>query len=150
MRMLSGPPMAASRLVPHPACKSRLFLPLLTITIVVLSWASSFATARAQTTEPEFDIVLRNGRVVDGTGNPAIHADLASKDRKIAAIGKFAAKGKQEFDATELVIAPGFIDVHTHAEDIDDQPLGENFLRMGVTTIVFGNCGGSARNVGGG
>jgi N-acyl-D-amino-acid deacylase len=45
-------------------------------------------------------------------------------------------------------VAPGFIDVHTHAEDIDDQPLGENFLRMGVTTIILGNCGASALNVG--
>src|SRR4030095_13034073 len=148
MRMLSGPPMAASRLIPHAACNHRLSSPALTITLVVLSWASSFATARAHAAEPEFDIVLRNGRVVDGTGNPAIHADLAIKDRKIAAIGKFAAKGKQEFDATGLVIAPGFIDVHTHAEDIDDQPLGENFLRMGVTTLMLGNCGGSALNIG--
>jgi N-acyl-D-amino-acid deacylase len=140
--------MAASRLVSHAACKCRAPSRVLTITIVVLSWVSSFATAHAQSTEPKFDIVLRHGRVVDGTGNPAIHADLAIKDRKIAAIGKFTAKGKQEFDATGLVIAPGFIDVHTHAEDIDDQPLGENFLRMGVTTLMLGNCGGSALNIG--
>jgi N-acyl-D-amino-acid deacylase len=138
--------MAASRPIPRAACKkSRVPLRVLTITVVVFA---SFATAWAQTTVPAFDIVLRHGRIVDGTGNPAIHADLAIKDRKIAAIGKFAEQGKQEFDATGLVIAPGFIDVHTHAEDIDDQPLGENFLRMGVTTLMLGNCGGSALNIG--
>src|SRR6185503_9574143 len=50
-------------------------------------------------------------------------------------------------DATGLVVAPGFIDVHTHAEDIDDRPQAENFLHLGVTTLVLGNCGSSALNV---
>jgi N-acyl-D-amino-acid deacylase len=86
--------------------------------------------------------------VIDGTGNPSFHGDVAVKDGKIAAVGAIAGQGKKEYDATGLVIAPGFIDVHTHAEDIDDQPLGENFLRMGVTTLVLGNCGSSALNVG--
>lgn len=120
----------------------------LAITILALAWTSSTATLLSQTAESEFDVVLRNGRIVDGTGNPAIHANLAIKDRKIAAIGKLSAKGKQEFDASGLVIAPGFIDVHTHAEDIDDQPLAENFLRMGVTSLMLGNCGASALNIG--
>src|SRR4029453_15575652 len=74
--------------------------------------------------------------------------DVAVKDGRIAAVGKVAGMGKQELDASGLVVAPGFIDVHTHAEDIDDQPLGENFLRMGVTTLMLGNCGGSALNIG--
>jgi len=107
-----------------------------------------FALAFGQPVDPEYDVILRGGRVVDGTGNPAIHADVAIKGQKIAAIGRIQGKAKQEYDASGLVIAPGFIDVHTHAEDIDDQPLGENFLRMGVTTLMLGNCGSSAINVG--
>jgi N-acyl-D-amino-acid deacylase len=140
--------MAASRHTLHATGKRRVSSRTLMITVAVFTWASSLAMARAQAAEPEFDIVLRNGRVVDGTGNPAVHADVAIKERKVAAIGRVGGKGKQEYDATGLVIAPGFIDVHTHAEDIDDQPLGENFLRMGVTTLMLGNCGGSALNIG--
>ena len=54
---------------------------------------------------------------------------------------------KTEIDATGLIVAPGFIDVHTHADDVADMPRAENFVRMGVTTIVAGNCGGSTLNV---
>jgi len=98
-------------------------------------------------TEP-YDFILRGGRIVDGTGNPGFHADVAVKGGRIAAIGKITGTAKQEWNVSGLVVAPGFIDVHTHAEDVDDQPLAENFLRMGVTTLVLGNCGSSALNVG--
>jgi N-acyl-D-amino-acid deacylase len=140
--------MAASGHTLHAAGKRHVRSRTLMITAAVITWASSLAMTRAESVEPEFDIVLRNGRIVDGTGNPAIHADLAIKERKVAAIGRIGARGMQEYDATGLVIAPGFIDVHTHAEDIDDQPLGENFLHMGVTTLMLGNCGASALNIG--
>jgi N-acyl-D-amino-acid deacylase len=66
----------------------------------------------------------------------------------LQAIGKIAGSAHQEIDVAGLIVAPGFIDVHTHAEDVDDQPLAENFLRMGVTTLVLGNCGSSALNIG--
>src|SRR4051812_31282332 len=69
----------------------------------------------AHAAEPTYDIILRHGRIVDGTGNPAYHAALAIKDGKVAAIGQLTATARQELDATNLVIAPGFIDVHTHA-----------------------------------
>src|SRR2546426_1864967 len=95
-----------------------------------------------------YDLVLRQGRVVDGTGNPAYFADVAIKNGRIAALGKIKAEAKAEIDAAGLIVAPGFIDVHTHAEDIADLPLAENFLRMGVTTLVLGNCGGSTLSVG--
>ena len=71
-----------------------------------------------------FDFILRNGRIVDGTGNPSFHGDIAVKGGRIVAIGKIAHPAKQEFDAAHWIVAPGFIDVHTHAEDIDDLPLG--------------------------
>src|SRR3954469_16619683 len=68
---------------------------------------------------------------------------------KIWAIGKIEHRAVAEIDAGGLVVAPGFIDVHTHAdEDVHSQPYAENFVRDGVTTIVTGNCGGSVRDVG--
>src|ERR1043166_30496 len=86
-------------------------------------------------------------RICDGTGNPAFFADLGIKEGRIAALGKISGKAKREIDATGLIVAPGFIDVHTHADDVDELPLAENFVRMGVTTIVAGNCGSSERDV---
>jgi N-acyl-D-amino-acid deacylase len=96
----------------------------------------------------DYDLVLRHGRVIDGTGNPARFADVAVKDGRIAVVGHVPGSAKSEVDVRGLMVAPGFIDVHTHAEGIDDLPRGENFVRMGVTTLVLGNCGGSVRNVG--
>jgi N-acyl-D-aspartate/D-glutamate deacylase len=90
-----------------------------------------------------YDVIIRNGRVVDGTGNPAFFADVAIRKGRIVQIGRIAGKGKTELDAKGLIVAPGFIDVHTHADDVAQMPKAENFVRMGVTTIVAGNCGGS-------
>lgn len=109
----------------------------------ILTTASLLASAKAQT----FDLVLRHGRVVDGTGNPAYFADVGIKDGRIAAIGKVPGEAKQELDVRGLMVAPGFIDVHTHADEVAERPAAENFLRMGVTTIIVGNCGGSALDV---
>jgi N-acyl-D-amino-acid deacylase len=95
-----------------------------------------------------FDLLIRGGRVVDGTGNPAFHADVAVRGGRIVAVGRVEGDGKLEVNAQGLVVAPGFIDVHTHAEDIEDLPEAENFLRMGVTTLVMGNCGSSTLDVG--
>src|SRR5438046_2059546 len=78
-----------------------------------------------------YDVIIRHGRVVDGSGNPAFFADVAVKDRRIAAIGRVAGEAKTEIDAKGLMVAPGFIDVHTHADDIADMPRAENFVRMG-------------------
>jgi N-acyl-D-amino-acid deacylase len=94
-----------------------------------------------------YDLVIRNGRVVDGTGNPAFFADVAIRDGRIATVGRVAERGRKEIDAKGLVVAPGFIDVHTHCENIATLPKAENFVRMGVTSIVTGNCGGSADSI---
>ena len=94
-----------------------------------------------------FDLIIRHGRVADGTGNPAFFADVAVRKGRIAALGKFSGTARMEIDATGLIVAPGFIDVHTHAEEIDELPLAENFTRMGVTTLVLGNCGSSVVDV---
>jgi len=91
----------------------------------------------------DYDTVLRRGRVVDGTGNPSFIADVAIKGGRVAVIGNVNGTGDREIDAAGLVVAPGFIDVHTHADEVAEQPLAENFVRMGVTTVVAGNCGSS-------
>lgn len=96
-----------------------------------------------------YDIVIRNGQVIDGTGAPAHRASVAIKDGRIVAIGSLVgARGTMEIDAAGLVVAPGFIDVHTHADELHEQPLAEHFLRMGVTTLIAGNCGGSSLPLG--
>jgi N-acyl-D-amino-acid deacylase len=96
----------------------------------------------------EYDLVIRHGRIVDGTGKPAYTGAVAVKDGRVAAVGQFAGTGRAEIDAGGRVVAPGFIDVHTHSEDVTDLPVAENFIRMGVTTIVTGNCGSSAKDIG--
>src|SRR3954471_10757931 len=96
----------------------------------------------------DYDLLVRNARIIDGTGNPAFHGDLAVRAGKIAAMGKVTGSAEREIDAAGLVLCPGFLDVHTHAEDILERPRAENFARMGVTTLVLGNCGSSALHVG--
>jgi len=93
----------------------------------------------------DFDVLIRNGRVIDGTGNPWYRADVGLKDGRIAAIGNLAAKSADRtIDAANRVVTPGFIDVHTHVEGaVELNPMGANYLLDGVTTIVTGNCGGS-------
>jgi N-acyl-D-amino-acid deacylase len=101
-----------------------------------------------QAPPPAYDIVIRNGRVADGTGNPAFYADVAVRDGRIVAVGRILEAGSRELDAKGCIVAPGFMDVHTHAEAIVRLPLAENFIRQGVTTIVAGNCGSSELDLG--
>ena len=107
-------------------------------------WVGVLATLLPFSVHPAaYDVIIRHGRVVDGTGNPAFFADVGVKNGRIAAIGRISGGAKAEIDARGLAVAPGFIDVHTHADDVATMPKAENFVRMGVTTIVAGNCGGS-------
>jgi N-acyl-D-amino-acid deacylase len=111
--------------------------------------APAAASAQAPPSQPRYDLVIRGGRIVDGSGAPARRADVAIAAGRIALIGSVrSAEARETIDATGLVVAPGFIDVHTHADDLADHARAENFVRMGVTTIVAGNCGGSALDVG--
>ncbi|MBV9410110.1 MAG: amidohydrolase family protein [Acidimicrobiia bacterium] len=88
------------------------------------------------------NLVLRGGRVVDGTGSPARSADVGIEDGRIAAVGDVAANGAQEVDLDGLVLAPGFVDIHTHydAQVLWDRDLTPSCWH-GVTTVVMGNCG---------
>jgi N-acyl-D-amino-acid deacylase len=98
---------------------------------------------------PAYDLVITNARIVDGSGNPWFRADVAIKDGRIARIGRVPpATATKTIDAKGQILAPGFIDVHTHVESIYNLPAAENFVRMGVTSLVTGNCGSSATDVG--
>lgn len=114
------------------------------VTIVALTFAAACPrTARAD--EAPADVVLAGGTVVDGTGSPRLKADVAIKGDRIVAVGDLGGMARvRTIDATSLVVAPGFIDLHTHS---DDGIVGEkgrlnlNYIAQGVTTIVTGNCG---------
>ena len=96
----------------------------------------------AQTTA---DVLIKNGRVLDGTGNSWRREDVAVKDGKIFKIGSLKNwQAAKVIDAKGLIVAPGFIDVHTHIEgDEVKNPTADNFIYDGVTTVVTGNCGSS-------
>ena len=88
------------------------------------------------------DLVLRNARLVDGTGAPAFTGDIAVHDGRIAAIGKVTGHGVTEVDVAGAVVAPGFIDVHTHYDaQVTWDPYLTPSVLHGVTTVIAGNCG---------
>jgi dihydroorotase/N-acyl-D-amino-acid deacylase len=96
-----------------------------------------------------FDLIIANGRIVDGAGGPWYYGDVAIKGDTIAAIGKFDPKtAARTLDAKGMVVAPGFIDIHTHARrGIFTDPSAQNYIRQGVTTLMEGNDGSSPPSI---
>ncbi|UCC18892.1 MAG: D-aminoacylase, partial [Promethearchaeota archaeon] len=92
-----------------------------------------------------FDIIIRNGRIIDGTGNPCHHGEIGIKNEKIIKIRpKIKESASREIDAANMIICPGFIDMHSHTDFI--LPIFnklESFIRQGITTNVIGMCGNS-------
>ena len=88
------------------------------------------------------DLVIRNGTIVDGTGEAPYQGDIAIDDGRISAIGRIEADGRENVDATGLIVTPGFVDIHTHFDgQITWDPLLTPSCWHGVTTVVMGNCG---------
>lgn len=90
----------------------------------------------------QYDLVLRGGTIIDGTGGEPVSGDVAVSGGRIAAIGEVTGSGKEEIDASGRIVTPGFVDVHTH---YDGQSVWSKELNPssahGVTTVVMGNCG---------
>ena len=90
----------------------------------------------------QYDLVIRSGSVIDGTGRPALTADVAVKDGIIVEVGKLTGRGAQEVSADGALVTPGFVDIHTH---YDGQATWSNRMspssHHGVTSVVMGNCG---------
>lgn len=113
----------------------------------ILPFICTIAALSLSARSADYDLLIVNARIADGTGAPLISGSVAVKDRRIVSVGEVKGTATMQIDALGKVVAPGFIDVHTHSENICKLPTAENFLRMGVTSIVTGNCGGSRTNI---
>ncbi len=92
-----------------------------------------------------FDLLIKNGKIVNGTGNPWFKADIGIKNGKIEKIGRLdSADAEKILDAEGLIVSPGFIDMHNHSDiSVFFNPKLESTIRQGITTLVIGNCGSS-------
>jgi N-acyl-D-amino-acid deacylase len=92
-----------------------------------------------------YDLVLKNGKILDGTGNPWYNADIGIRGEKIEKIGRITTKSDKMIDASGHIVAPGFIDIHSHSDfSILIDPMAHSKIHQGVTTEVIGQCGNSA------
>lgn len=124
------------------------FIAIVLVMLVIEPVVTGPHRVAAETQNESYDLIITNARIVDGAGNPWFRADVAIKDGRIARIGRIGpAQTKASIDARNRILAPGFIDVHTHVESLFNLPSAENFVRMGVTTLVTGNCGTSTTDV---
>jgi N-acyl-D-amino-acid deacylase len=101
------------------------------------------AISQSSAQAPAYDILITNGRLVDGTGNPWYLDDVAVRNGKIVAIGRLKGTATRTVDATGLVVSPGFIDLHTHTELLGN-PLAQSKVREGVTLDIMGEGGSVA------
>lgn len=112
--------------------------------VALLLAGAAFAPIAAQA--PEFDVLIRGGTVVDGTGSPGYRADVALKGDRIALISRTAVDARRaarSVDATGKIVAPGFVDAHAHIEPITSMPGAESAVRQGVTTALLASDGSS-------
>src|SRR5438132_7635847 len=113
---------------------------MLTLTILVV-----LTLLRAADPTVPADVVIRGATLYDGSGQPGRKGDLAIRGERIVAVGSFTLAGKpREIDGTGLIVAPGFIDLHTHSDNALTQSATKAnlcYLMQGVTTVVTGNCG---------
>ena len=115
-----------------------------------MKWLFILLFIPAASLAQDCDILIKNGKIIDGTGNSWYYGNIAVKDGKILKIGRDVnPTAKKIIDAKGLIVAPGFIDVHTHLEgDEMKDPNATNFILDGVTTCITGNCGSSNVDIG--
>ena len=89
-----------------------------------------------------YDLIIRNATIVDGTGRPSFDGDVAISDGKIAKVGAVDGEAKREIDAQGKLLAPGWVDVHSHMDgQATWDPLCSPAANHGITTLIMGNCG---------
>lgn len=122
------------------------YLSFLVLAVCAVSEAAGQSGRSAD--DPPYDLLIRGGQVIDGTGQPARKADVAIRADRVVKVGDLAeVQAQQVIDATELIIAPGFIDLHSHAEsglvsDAIERRRAPNLITQGITTVVVNQDGG--------
>ena len=115
------------------------------IALCAVVLAGAFAVARAQQPARPFDLLITNARIIDGTGGPSIAGSVGVRDGRIVAVGQAAGAAARTIDAHGLVLAPGFIDAHSHSDfSLLTDGNAESKIRQGVTTEVIGESGSVA------
>jgi dihydroorotase/N-acyl-D-amino-acid deacylase len=117
---------------------------------IAAALAAAAPSAALAQDSPVYDLILRNGRIVDGTGSPWYRGDVALLGDRIAAVGPaLPGSARREIDVSSQVIAPGFVDVHSHGGgSVFEVPTADNYVRQGVTTFIAGPDGSSELPVG--
>src|SRR4051812_13352847 len=109
------------------------------LTLAALGLLAVSAVPARPADPPEYDLVIRNGRVVDGTGNPWFAGDVAVRGNAVVAVGRVRGTATRTIDAKGLIVAPGFIDIHSHSDEtLLEDGKAESKVRQGVTTEVLG------------
>jgi N-acyl-D-aspartate/D-glutamate deacylase len=127
---------------------AKCFLRYCAAAVVFTSWICASPLLRADA--PAYDLLIRNGKIVDGSGNPWQRGDLAIRGQRIVALGQVpAGAAKQTIDAKGMVVAPGFIDIHSHSDfTILEDGNAQSKIRQGVTTEVFGESDSAGPYIG--
>ncbi|GAB5476165.1 MAG: D-aminoacylase [Maribacter sp.] len=129
----------------YKCCWDLVFILSLVLFVTSCNFWKSEAAIERENEKREYDMIITNGTLADGTGKPLFRSDLGIKDGSITALGRLdTTLANTIIDAKGQIVAPGFIDVHTHIEEsIQRIPTADNYLQGGVTSIITGNCGGS-------
>jgi len=121
------------------------FLKKSTKAVAIASFGGSGLLLRGCASKKDFDLVVKDGLIFDGTGKNAYKADIGIKGDSIQAVGKISSsRGKSVINAKNMAVCPGFIDVHNHTDvGLLVNPKAESMIRQGATTLISGNCGSS-------